>query len=89
MEKRKPVVVMIGLESEVESSTFHTGKAILRCSASLFNIYQSQTEVTLEEERPRPSSVLGTRDASSGKSNDYSRKFILQIIDERQISEEK
>ncbi|KAI4459499.1 beat protein [Holotrichia oblita] len=68
-EKRKPVSTIIGLEHEIDGSTFKTGKAVLRCSAEFFHLYQSHAEYTVEEERPRPrpSSVLGTRDASSGK----------------------
>ncbi|XP_022919481.1 uncharacterized protein [Onthophagus taurus] len=67
-EKRRPASTIIGLETEVDSSTFKSGKMVLRCRAEFFNLYQSYAEVSLEEEkpRPRPSSVLGTRDASSG-----------------------
>ncbi|GJQ72683.1 hypothetical protein Trydic_g1341 [Trypoxylus dichotomus] len=67
-EKRKPVSAIIGLEHEIDASTFKTGKAVLRCAAEFFHLYQKYIEYTVEEERPRPrpSSVLGTRDTSSG-----------------------
>ncbi|KRT84875.1 Immunoglobulin, partial [Oryctes borbonicus] len=67
-EKRKPVSTIIGLEHEIDASTFKTGKAVIRCAAEFFHLYQKFVECTVDEERPRPrpSSVLGTRDTSSG-----------------------
>lgn len=62
------MMTVSGLELEIEGNSFQGGKAKLTCIASLFNLYKREREVVLEEERPRPrpSSVLGTRDASAG-----------------------
>lgn len=78
-EKRKPVTTIIGLEHEIDTSTFKSGKAVLRCSAEFFHLYHSYAEYTVEEERPRPrpSSVLGTRDTSSGNCLFYNRKIFI------------
>lgn len=44
------------------------GKAVLSCVAKLFNLYRGERKETIEEAkpRPRPSSVLGPRNDSSG-----------------------
>ncbi|XP_017780103.1 PREDICTED: uncharacterized protein LOC108565259, partial [Nicrophorus vespilloides] len=65
-DRRNPLTTVAGLELEIDGATFQSGKARIRCVADLFNIYQAQEDVVLEEERPRPrpSSVLGTRDSS-------------------------
>lgn len=69
--RKMPKVTVSGLELDIDGNTFKGGKAKLKCTATLFNIYNKTTEVVLEEERPRPrpSSVLGTREPSSGKPN--------------------
>lgn len=63
------MITTSGLELEIDGKTFQGGKARLSCVATVFNLYRREKEVVLEEERPRPrpSSVLGTRDASSGR----------------------
>lgn len=67
--RRKPMITVAGLELEIDSNTFQNGKARLKCVANIFSLYQRDVELVLDEERPRPrpSSVLGTRDAASGK----------------------
>lgn len=67
--KRKTVITVAGLELEIDGNTFQVGKARIRCVANLFSYYDARVEQVLEEERPRPrpSSVLGTRDSASSK----------------------
>lgn len=69
--RRAPKITVSGLELDIDGNTFQGGKARLQCVASLFHLYNSEAEIVLEEERPRPrpSSVLGTRDATSGSSS--------------------
>lgn len=66
--RRKPVITIAGLETEIDINTFRGGKAKIRCVAEIFNLYYSKSEEIIEEDRPRPrpSSVLGTRDSQSG-----------------------
>lgn len=66
--QRIPKITVSRFELEIDANTFVDGKVRLQCVAKLFDAYQSQTEVILEEERPRPrpSSVLGTRSSSTG-----------------------
>lgn len=66
--RRKPMITVAGLELEIDSNTFQNGKARLKCVANIFSLYQREVELVFDEERPRPrpSSVLGTRDAASG-----------------------
>ncbi|KAG5894513.1 hypothetical protein JTB14_026896 [Gonioctena quinquepunctata] len=65
--KRAPLISFSGLEMEIDENNFHNGRVKLSCIASIFNLYRREKEVILEEDRPRPrpSSVLGTRDASA------------------------
>ncbi|CAH2010466.1 unnamed protein product [Acanthoscelides obtectus] len=62
--RRTPLVTFSRLELEVDTETFHNGKARLSCVANIFHLYKREKDVILEEERPRPrpSSVLGIRD---------------------------
>ncbi|CAH1129941.1 unnamed protein product [Ceutorhynchus assimilis] len=66
--RRKHYVTMSGIELQIMESTFQNGKAFLSCVASLFNIYRGERKEVLEEAkpRPRPSSVLSSRDERSG-----------------------
>nr|CAH7717651.1 unnamed protein product [Callosobruchus chinensis] len=67
--RRTPLVTFSKLELEVDTETFHNGKARLSCVASIFHLYKREKDVILEEERPRPrpSSVLGIRDVMGGR----------------------
>lgn len=69
MSKRQPVITTSFLEFEIDGETFQGGRAKVECIATVFNLYKRSVERILEEERPRPrpSSVLGTRDSASGK----------------------
>ncbi|KAK5649092.1 hypothetical protein RI129_003984 [Pyrocoelia pectoralis] len=82
--QRMPKITVSRFELEIDANTFYEGKVRLQCLASLFNIYQSQTEVILEEERPkpRPSSVLGTRNNVAGSDIEgrYFNTFLLYRI---------
>ncbi|KAJ8917981.1 hypothetical protein NQ315_011434, partial [Exocentrus adspersus] len=71
--RRTPVITSAGLELEINADTFRGGQARLECVVSLFNLYNREKVIVLEEEspRPRPSSVLGNREgaaSASGKS---------------------
>lgn len=55
-----------GIEVEVDVSNFQGGKMRVACVADIYKIYATQTEIIVDEERPRLASVLGTRDSSSG-----------------------
>ncbi|XP_068081906.1 synaptogenesis protein syg-2-like [Anabrus simplex] len=58
-------VTIIGLELDMDSSIFQSGRVEVKCMATMFQLYHSQAKVLLEEERPRLASVLGTRESSS------------------------
>jgi hypothetical protein len=60
-------VTTIGLELDMDSSTFQTGKLRVQCVATMFQLYRQEAETVLEEERPRLASVLGTRESSLGE----------------------
>ena len=51
----------------MDSSTFLNGRLSVQCVATLFQLYREETEMILEEERPRLASVLGTRESSLGE----------------------
>lgn len=68
--RKKPTMTVIGLEHEIDNSLFLGGKANIRCTADLFNVYKAQGDYIFEQERPkpRPSSVLqNNNESSSGK----------------------
>lgn len=67
--RRRPMITISGLEIEIDINTFYGNKAKIRCVAELFSLYRAEAMELLEEERPRPrpSSVLGTRESQSGK----------------------
>lgn len=60
-------VTTIGLELDMDSSIFQTGKLRVQCVATMFQLYRQEAETILEEERPRLASVLGTRESSLGE----------------------
>ncbi|XP_074033571.1 uncharacterized protein [Leptinotarsa decemlineata] len=66
--RRLPLITLSGVEVEMDERIFHGGKARFSCVASIFELYNKEKEFTIEEDRPRPrpSSVLGNRDASAG-----------------------
>lgn len=53
----------VGLQVEVES--FQEGKLRLQCLVQLYDVYSTENQVWLDEDRPRLASVLGTRESSS------------------------
>lgn len=65
--RKKPTMTVIGLEHEIDNSLFLGGKANIRCTADLFNVYKAQGDYIFEQERPkpRPSSVLQNNNESS------------------------
>nr|CAH7741619.1 unnamed protein product [Callosobruchus chinensis] len=77
--RRTPLVTFSKLELEVDTETFHNGKARLSCVASIFHLYKREKDVILEEERPRPrpSSVLGIRDVMGGRQPTYYQYYIM------------
>jgi hypothetical protein len=70
-------VTTIGLELDMDSSTFQTGKLRVQCVATMFQLYRQEAEAILEEERPRLASVLGTRESSLGEWLRGGLRFIL------------
>lgn len=67
--RRSPKMTLSSLDVEIDGGTFEHGSAHLKCVTNIFNLYKKEVEFVLDEERPRPrpSSVLGTRDTASGK----------------------
>ncbi|KAL3278940.1 hypothetical protein HHI36_016458 [Cryptolaemus montrouzieri] len=65
--RRQPRITFSTLDHEIDTETFRGGKARVECLVTVFNLYKKSAEKILEEERPRPrpSSVLGTRDSAS------------------------
>ncbi|CAH1118816.1 unnamed protein product [Phaedon cochleariae] len=80
--KRTPAISISGIELEIDENTFHGGKMRLSCVASIFNLYRRERDLVLEESRPRPrpSSVLGTRDASASGDMSPSIKEKLSTL---------
>jgi hypothetical protein len=66
-DQQSRIVTTIGLEMDMDSSTFLYGKVRVQCVATMFQLYREETEAILEEERPRLASVLGTRESSLGE----------------------
>lgn len=68
--RRRPKMTLSSLDVEIDGGTFEHGSAHLRCVSNIFNLYRKEVDFVLDEERPRPrpSSVLGTRDTASGKN---------------------
>ncbi|KAG5875250.1 hypothetical protein JTB14_031816 [Gonioctena quinquepunctata] len=66
--RRLPVITFSGLEADIDERIFQGGKAKFLCVVNIFDLYRREKEFILEEDRPkpRPSSVLGNRDASAG-----------------------
>lgn len=60
-------VTVVGLELDIDGSSFQYGKVRIECEATMFQLYRSKVELVLEEERPRLASVLGTRESSLGE----------------------
>lgn len=60
----------------MNADMFHGGMARLTCVASIFNLYKKEKEIIIEEDRPtpKPSSVLGTREATAG------RRFFFPLV---------
>lgn len=69
-KRRQPLVTTSVLNHEIDGNTFQEGKARIQCMVNIFNLYQRVVEKVLEEDRPRPrpSSVLGTRESGAGSS---------------------
>lgn len=67
IESHQRQVTVVGLELDIEGSTFQYAKVRIECEATMFQLYRSKVELVLEEERPRLASVLGTRESSLGK----------------------
>ncbi|KAK9871061.1 hypothetical protein WA026_011342 [Henosepilachna vigintioctopunctata] len=80
--RRQPVITFSTLEHEIDTSTFQGGRAKVECVASVFNLYRRPVEKVLEEERPRPrpSSVLGTRDSASGYKASNAKIYITLLM---------
>ncbi|GLV40278.1 beaten path IIIc [Carabus blaptoides fortunei] len=72
IENHQRQVTVIGLELDIEGSTFQYAKVRIECEATMFQLYRSKVELVLEEERPRLASVLGTRESSLGSSSQWS-----------------
>lgn len=77
VENHERKVTVIGLELDIEGSTFQYGKMRIECRATMFQLYSSTVELVLDEEKPRLASVLGTRESSLGSY--FSIDFISQI----------
>ncbi|XP_074025465.1 uncharacterized protein [Leptinotarsa decemlineata] len=80
--RRVPLITDSALELEMDGNTFHAGKAKLVCKASIFNLYQKEKGIILEEERPkpRPSSVLSNREDKSGASKLTIYNILLELL---------
>lgn len=73
------MVTVVGLELDIDGSTFQYGKIRIECKANMFKLHSSSVELVLEEERPRLASVLGTRESSLGSYLDFSA--LLNTLD--------
>ncbi|XP_076251084.1 muscle M-line assembly protein unc-89-like [Rhynchophorus ferrugineus] len=65
--QRRLFITSSGLDLQINDDTFQSGKAVLSCVSTLFNIYRGEKKEILEEakEKPIPSSVLGPTDETS------------------------
>lgn len=74
------VSVTAGLDLEIASDSFNHGRLQITCRVNVFHLYTAQTEILVEEERPRLASVLGTRESSyTGKAARRFEKWILTV----------
>lgn len=80
--KRQPLITTSLLETEIDGETFQGGRARVECVASVFNLYKRSVERVLEEERPRPrpSSVLGTRDSASAIPVANLKLYVVLVV---------
>lgn len=58
------VSVTAGLDLEIASDSFNHGRIRITCRVNVFHLYNAESEIFVEEERPRLASVLGTRESS-------------------------
>ncbi|KAF7281077.1 hypothetical protein GWI33_005188 [Rhynchophorus ferrugineus] len=67
VSQRRLFITSSGLDLQINDDTFQSGKAVLSCVSTLFNIYRGEKKEILEEakEKPIPSSVLGPTDETS------------------------
>lgn len=54
---------IVGLDHDIDG--FKNGRLHIACHASVFQLYNETAEISLDEERPRLASVLGTRESNS------------------------
>ncbi|XP_057669120.1 uncharacterized protein LOC130901634 isoform X1 [Diorhabda carinulata] len=85
--RRVPLVTISGIDLGIDENNFYGGKAQLSCIANVFHLYRKEKSLIFDEDRPRPrpSSVLGTRDESS-EAVPARGRFILLAISMKLIS---
>lgn len=66
-DEAQRVNVLSTLELEVAADSFQYGKARLQCRGAVWSLWERGAQLTLEEERPRLASVIGTGETSAGK----------------------
>lgn len=66
-DEAKRVNVLSTLELEVGADSFQYGKARLQCRGAVWTLWERSAQLTLEEERPRLASVIGTGESSAGR----------------------
>ncbi|XP_034249998.1 uncharacterized protein LOC117650580 [Thrips palmi] len=65
-DEAKRVTTLSTLELEVGPESFQYGKARLQCRSAMWALWERNAMLTLEEERPRLASVIGTGETSAG-----------------------
>lgn len=67
-DESRRVTTLSTLELEVGAESFQYGKARLQCRGAVWALWERSAMLTLEEERPRLASVIGTGETSAGWS---------------------
>ncbi|XP_015521933.1 uncharacterized protein [Neodiprion pinetum] len=74
------VSVVAGLDLEIAPDSFNHGRLHITCRVNVFDLYTAQSEIFVEEERPRLASVLGTRESSyTGKAGRRVEQWIFMV----------
>ncbi|XP_074114501.1 autophagy-related 16 isoform X3 [Cotesia typhae] len=69
------------LDFEITQDSFTSGKLKIICHANIFKLYKREAIATVEEERPRLASVLGTRDSPhTNVGSKHTAEWVLCVV---------
>ncbi|XP_034934435.1 cell adhesion molecule 3-like [Chelonus insularis] len=69
------------LDFEITQDKFSNGRLKITCHANVFQLYDEESTVQLDEERPRLAPVLGTRDSPHpNEASKHTAKWLCMVI---------